>query len=762
MQSKMELLAPGGDIESVKAAIAAGADAIYLGLNVFNARYRATNLEFDELEEVVNLAHKNRCAIFITINILIIESEFRALMTLLNRLVNTRIDGVIVQDLGLFYLLAKHFKTINIHASTQLTTHNAGQIKFLSRLTATRANLSRELNIKEIKELTRVGHEHNVLSEVFIHGSNCLSFSGGCYISSVLEGKSGNRGRCSQPCRDQYLPTPAGKNFPLNLKDNSAFNNFAELYDAGVDSLKIEGRIKKFHYVYTVVKSWRSLLDNFYLHGRSSRDDTDLYRVFNRDFSNAFLKSDINKEMFIDNPRDNSARHFSEIQWGESNAGLQKTKTELYDLRTGIMTHAREKISELDTGKIAINITVSGRSGTPLELKVTSFDPSFTPFSLRSEMRLIAAKNTPIHHGNTTKEPPGVLYKSLFEKLETIETAAHALTELNLDNLQAALFIPQKEINSLQKQLRFVLNGSRKLIPPIELPRLKSSNNQKIKPRLCVLISSPQQIDLCRQTEADLFFKLPNCFSDDYSAWIDLFKENRRLTPWFPSVLIGNDFTVAVDILQQIQPKRIVTDNSGIAFEACQRGIDWIAGPGLNSINSYTLLSLKENFNCRGAFLSNELSRNQLKKIVAPDDFNLYYSIYHPILLMTCRHCLHYQVEGCHKTRVDEECRLNCNRQSAITNMKDETLFIDKSQGCYQRIYNVHNFLNTDIMTDLPDRFSGFLVDLSEVNTATKFTQEPGNIVTLFAKLLDGNPEAKHELKGSIVPTTNRQYKSGI
>ena len=261
MKRKIELLAPGGDINSIKAAIIAGADAIYCGLDRFNARNRATNISFEALIGVIHLAHKHNCKVFLTLNVLILGNEIAALIKMLNKLVNTGIDGVIIQDFGLFYLLSKYFKGIDIHASTQLNTHNEGQVKFLSKLLATRVNLSRELNIDQITSLTRVGHQENILTEVFVHGSYCLCFSGICYISSVQGGNSGNRGRCSQPCRDTYLTTSQGKNFPLNLKDNSAYFDLRELADAEVDSLKIEGRIKKFDYVYTVVDSWKQQLN---------------------------------------------------------------------------------------------------------------------------------------------------------------------------------------------------------------------------------------------------------------------------------------------------------------------------------------------------------------------------------------------------------------------------------------------------------------------------------------------------------------------
>lgn len=229
MSRKLELLAPGGDVEAIKAAIVAGANAVYCGLDMFNARNRASNLSFDELNGVLRLAHEYGCEVFLTLNVVILEHEIKSLAKLLNQLVNTTIDGIIVQDLGVFNLVKKYFPTLDVHASTQLTTHNEGQIHFLSKVGASRVNLSRELNIDEIKEMTAVAHEHDILTEVFVHGSLCIAFSGQCYSSSVSVGNSGNRGRCSQACRDEYEITAAGNKFPLNLKDNSAYFDLPEL-----------------------------------------------------------------------------------------------------------------------------------------------------------------------------------------------------------------------------------------------------------------------------------------------------------------------------------------------------------------------------------------------------------------------------------------------------------------------------------------------------------------------------------------------------
>ena len=759
MKTKIELLAPGGDIESIKAAIVAGADAIYFGLNTFNARNRAINIEFDDLAGIAQLAHRNNCQIFITLNIIIIESEIRALANLLNKIVNLQVDGVIVQDFGLFYILSKYFKNLRIHASTQLTTHNEGQIKFLSKLTATRVNLSRELNIDEIKNLTQVCHGNNISSEVFVHGSNCISFSGICYISSVLEGKSGNRGRCSQPCRAQYLTTPEEKNFPLNLKDNSAFNNLKELYDAGVDSLKIEGRMKGFHYVYTVVNSWRNLLNNFYTLNKPTSDDTDLYRVFNRDFTNSFLTGDINKNMFIDNPRDNSALHFSEKNGCTTDEGIKDIKTKLHELRTEIITNVKNKIAELNVEKSPLKISFSGKAGVPLRVSIATASTSFVVLSKTTLVPATAGAGSPTNKKNS---PEGLDCESLHQKLESINETEHFIQKMELENLQSGLFLPLKELTSIKKRILSRLRGSKGKIAPIETPFLKKQKKAKIESTLSVLISSRQQLAECQETSADLFFELPSFYDSDYSELVDLFLENKELTPWFPSVLIGKDYTAAIDILQRVNPKRIVTNNTGIAYEAYKMGIPWVAGPYLNSVNSFSLLCLKENFNCSGSFISNEISKNQIKKIITPEDFKLYYSIYHPILLLTSRQCLFHQIDGCNKNAIDEECNLQCNRFSSITNLKDISLLVNKTKGYYHRIYNNINLLNTDIVTDLPDMFSSFFIDLTDVKTETNISMDNIGIIKTFENLLNGNLDSKIELEKTIHPSSNIQYKKGI
>ncbi len=740
MKRKIELLAPGGDLGSIKAAIAAGADAIYCGLDKFNARHRAENISFEDLVGVLALAHRHSCRVFLTLNIMMVESDIPVVVGILNKLVNTSIDGVIVQDLGVFYLLAKYFKGLKIHASTQLTTHNQGQIKFLKEIGATRVNLSRELNIHEIGPLATAGHKENIATEVFVHGSYCICFSGICYMSSVHGGNSGNRGRCSQPCRDQYVTTPAGKDFPLNLKDNSAYFDLKILADAGVDALKIEGRVKGFDYVYTVTNTYKKRLQSLQHKNKALDDSSDLYRVFNRGFTNSYLLGDIGKHMYSENPRNHSADLIT-----------KGAPPEALDIIANHKARVREKIEDLSIAKVPLTVRISGRAGTPLKLSVSTPDTSFV-LSSESCLTLQRIASTGLQ-----------LNTAMFlERLKAVNETRYYIDHLELQDLEPGLYVPLREIKSIKRKLLSLLNGSREHIDPIALPVLAKPSNPKTKPILSVLIDSTKDLPLGHETRADIHFQLPSGLKRECPDLMALFTRNRNLIPWFPSVLIGEDYTAAVSLLLQIPPRRIVTNNTGIAYQAWKAKIPWIAGPYLNIANSLSLLILRENFDCYGAFVSNELSKLQIKRIKPPEDFNLYYSIYHPMLLITSRQCLFHQVTGCEKDMADDACLSHCEKSAIITNLKRDSFLIKKTKGNYSNIYYQKNFLNTEIVTDFPSLFSSFLIDLRDIETETKTELNKSMLIELFENHLDQHANSSRDLNRSILPTINTLYNKGV
>ncbi|WP_422766722.1 peptidase U32 family protein [Photobacterium leiognathi subsp. mandapamensis] len=752
MKENFELLAPGGDLESIKAAIAAGADAIYCGLDSFNARNRATNLTFDVLSGIIRLAHQNNCKIFLTLNIVVLDSEIPAVIRLLNKLVNTKVDGVILQDLGLFHIIKEHFPTLDVHASTQINTHNDGQILFLKQLQASRVNLSRELNIGEIKHLAQFGHQHDVLMEVFVHGSYCIGFSGLCYISSVKNGNSGNRGRCSQPCRDQYQTTAAGKDFPLNMKDNSAFGNMAELADAGVYSLKVEGRIKKSHYVYTVVDQWRQQIDRYCEQKPLLTDTTSLFTVFNRDFSNSYLQGDIDKSMFIDNPRDNSVKHFSQIYQATTIDDVKGVKQKLYDDKTAIIQNVEAVTKTMDVSSLPLSIVFSGKEGQPLTIVVTAPEKNIT---LQSKSALIGSHKHTLTHDMLEKR-----FQSLANEGE------YQITEFSTADLAEGTSIPFAELAQLKDQIGYVLNGEVAIVAPIDTPKpCNSANHRKlkgIKPELAILISEPSDVALNQDNDAVLYYAIAEGLSMELEKTVALFEANPHLIPWFPAILIGENYQAAVEFIERVKPTRLVTNNNGIAYVAYQQGIDWIAGPYLNLTNSFSLQCIADEFNAKGAFVSNEINRKQINPLVCPENFELHYSIYHPLMMLMSRQCLFHQTVGCKKKRFDNKCLRKCDKSASILSLKDASFVLDKQRGAHNALYSQQNYMNLQAVTDFPDKFTRFMIDLRDIKTDTQISADKATLVSLFNAYIHGDMSARETLEQTIVGTIHHQYKKGL
>ena len=758
MTRKIELLAPGGDVEAIKAAVIAGANAVYCGLDKFNARNRASNLSFDELTGVIQLAHKYDCEVFLTVNVVILEQELPTLFKLLNKLVNTGLDGIIVQDLGLFNLVKKYFPTLDIHASTQLTTHNEGQIEFLAKIGASRLNLSRELNIHEIKSLTALAHEHDVLTEVFVHGALCIAFSGQCYSSSVSVGNSGNRGSCSQACRDEYEPTATGNKFPLNLKDNSAYFDLPQLVEAQVDSLKIEGRIKNAHYVYTVTDTWRKSIDRFVESGKLAPDDSNLHRVFNRDFTNSFLQGNMTKDMFIDNPRDHSVTHAIEKNSAKTVIHIQEVKAGLYAKKDELGEELAEKIKYLSIAKQPLTMAFSGKLDEPLCLTLTIGENKV--HTLHSESPFRAALDFPLNQG--------VIEKSF----KNFASNGYATEGIDFSGLGDDLSIPFKELNALKNQAAFLLNNEVDVIPFVEVPKLakhkKLETTGAKKHSLSILIASEKDVPLCDLTDADVYFKLPESWKKDCNKHIEIFQRNPQLIPWFPAVLIGKDYDESVRLLEHIRPERIVSNNTGIAYVANEMGIEWVAGPFLNTTNSYALLTLQEELNCAGAFISNEINRIQIRNIARPTtNFKMLYSIYHPILMMTSRQCFFQQTVGCNKPSIEDGCMLKCTKATTITNVKGVSFAVDKQRGGYPSIYNHEQFLNSDIVDDLGDLFDEFFIDLTNIGAGSKQEHDKAQLISYFENLLsseryDDHVHAAKQLSELVTLSTNAQYSQGL
>jgi len=295
-----ELLAPVGGKEAFRAAVQNGADAVYLGGQLFSARQYADNFDRAEMNTAIEYAHIRGVKVYVTVNTLVADSEFGELVDYLKFLHEAGVDAIIVQDPGIAMVVQELLPGLALHASTQMTIHNSSGAVSLKSLGFARVVLAREVSLREI---TQIKQKTGMELEVFVHGALCVSYSGQCLMSSMIGGRSGNRGRCAQPCRMEYTfvdekkgvladPAKTGTHL-LSPRDLNMIQYIPELAQAGIDSLKIEGRMKRPEYVAAVTRVYRDALDRY----RTSPDDysvpekdlKDLTQIFNRGFTTGYF-----------------------------------------------------------------------------------------------------------------------------------------------------------------------------------------------------------------------------------------------------------------------------------------------------------------------------------------------------------------------------------------------------------------------------------------------------------------------------------------
>lgn len=306
---KPELLSPAGNMRCLKAAIEAGCDAVYLGGKHFGARQFSNNFDEEEMIEAIKYAHRRNVKIYVTVNTLIYEYEIDALMEYVEFLHKNNVDALIIQDIGIADLIHQTFPNLELHASTQMHIHNLEGVKFAKKLGVKRVVLARETSVDLIKNIKE---NIDMDLEIFVHGALCMSYSGECLMSSLIGGRSGNRGTCSQCCRMPYDIVSNDKTiskdiYALSTKDLNTLNYIGELMEANVDSLKIEGRMKSEYYVYTVTKLYRKAIDSYYENKKVYIDNellNNLKTIFNREFTKGFIFGEENQK-FINPVRPN-------------------------------------------------------------------------------------------------------------------------------------------------------------------------------------------------------------------------------------------------------------------------------------------------------------------------------------------------------------------------------------------------------------------------------------------------------------------------
>jgi len=795
----IELLAPGGSADAVKAAVCAGADAVYCGLPLFNARGRAQNISFEEFGDLVTLAHQNSCRIYLTLNTLILDHEFDEVVKIISGVYQQGIDGVIVQDWGLCSLLHDLFPALPIHASTQMTTHNAGQIELLHSMGGGRLNLCRELSLDEIGPLCAVARSHDMDVEVFVHGALCVSFSGQCYMSSVISGRSGNRGQCGQPCRRSYICSGQSKGEPFfSLKDNCAFTHPGDLADCGVRAFKIEGRMRNSGYVYSVVSAWRRQIDRYYATGSIDGDDPAFHSVFNRSLTCGYMDGKITKEMFAGSSADQSLVEVGRIRSYTADSGILKLEKEaeidpetpvriyssgftfvctgFIDRRTGrheyrlrithklkrkiltgdtlyrqatdaVASGLREKIDALTIKKEPLRIGFAGSAGGKLSGR---FIAAGREVVVKSASDLVRAQRQPLDR------------ELLMDKMGMLGTTPFGLAGIDCSAMGSGLFLPLRELNEMRRAAVSMLMPAKNDPLTVEIPQLRCAEPSGTAPALAILTDSADDLRMNLDPSTLKLLELPINIGSRFDEIVNLFRDCGNPIPFFPAILIGDHYNAAVELLCALRPKLIVTDNSGIGFAAGRDNIPWIAGPMLNCTNSRSLAALKRFANCRGAFISHELDCECTAKVRSPAGFSRWYTLFAPLLLMNSRQCLVRSCTECDKTNFDEACIAGCSRHAEITDEKKNRFHAVKRAGFYSQLYNGRHFFNPSVIRDVDRDNAVFFVDLRPVPSQTTMTAPRARFVETAERAVAGDGSAVDALRKMVSMTTAGQYIRGI
>ncbi|MFA0232977.1 U32 family peptidase, partial [Vibrio sp. 10N.261.45.A7] len=426
---------------------------------------------------------------------------------------------------------------------------------------------------------------------------------------------------------------------------------------------------------------------------------------------------------------------------------IQEVTNELHQAKDVLGNEMREKIEFLDIRKTPVALSFNAKVGQPFTVTVNTPKENFT---LQSKSLLKAV------------EEKAITQELLEKRFKNVKSAVHTLESHDFSEVDAGLLIPLKEVSDMKDEIDFILNGSVEVIKHVEVPALPQHPKVNEKPTMSMLIADVEDLHLCDVTDADVYFKLPESFKKRCNKYIDILAANPRLIPWFPAVLIGKDYDEAVRILEEIKPARILTNNTGIAYKAYEMGIEWVAGPFMNTTNSHALVTLKEELNCSGAFISNEINKGQIRHIRRPENFKLFYSIYHPILMMTSRQCFFQRTVGCNKAAIEAGCMLKCEKATTITNVKGISFAVDKQKGGYPSIYNHEQFLNHDAVTDFSGLFDEFFIDLTNIGAGSKEVKDKAELIKHFEALLNGVEGSQQNLEQLVEIRTNAQYVQGL
>lgn len=743
---KIELLAPAGSIESLIGAVQSGADAVYLGGTKFSARAYASNFDEDKMKWAVEYCHKYGVKIYVTMNTLIKNSEMEEALKYAHYLYTIGVDALIVQDLGLSFKIKELIPNMELHASTQMTVHNGEGAKYLSEKGFERIVLSRELTIDEIKYIST---DLNIETEIFVHGALCISYSGQCLMSSMIGGRSGNRGRCAQTCRLPYALMSSNheeNGFIMSPKDINTLEDIEAIIKSGTASLKIEGRMKRPEYVVGVVSSYRKAIDSVYnkIKFESQEENRKLMQLFNREgFSKAYMFGNVGKDMMAYNFPKNTG------------VLLGKVKKNRVILEQDIALGDGVRVGEdgFTVSKIKVNNreVESASKGQEVELFPSSYKNNDYLYKTQDNKLLKDLSETIKEYGrkiNLDLQAEFELGKPMVLRTE-YEGRKYAIKGDIVDKAINKPLDKEKLIKNLQKSgdTPFKFNNiklnsfTEGFLPVSSINEIRRNLIECVeKDLVCCDRGSVDNVDEkiknilnrkihLRKTE-DKFLAIANT-SEQFKALSNSCIENiginivsrrvklseikntkdKNIYLKIPNIVKDSEFEKVCKIIDEYLPyvKGLVTANLGIINK--YKDITYIVGDyKLNILNSYTGEFFQKDLG--EAYLSVELNRKEISELLKQGTgINLGTIVYGKYELMISEYCPIGARFGGKST--DKECNVACNKESyRLKDRKGAEFTVQTDTNCKSYIYNsVPTYLLNEIDSIKKLNISNFRLD---------------------------------------------------
>lgn len=776
-KSKYELLAPAGDMAALRAAVSAGANAVYLGYAEFSARAKAKNFDKEELKTAINYAHLRDVKIYVTFNILIADFEIKRAMEIVKMLYEIGVDALILQDIGIASEIRKNFPDFEVHASTQMAVNNFYGAKFLKEMGFSRVVLARETPLFELEKIK----ELDIDVETFIHGALCVCYSGECLMSSMIGGKSGNRGECAQACRKSYEIIDFDKNkignrlYYISPKDLNTLDDVAKIINAGGYSLKIEGRMKNPEYVFTVVASYKKSLED----KLTLEDKKDTEQVFNRGFTKGLFNGDFGNDFISSDRPDNRGVEVGKVLEVSKNSakiifnedvfegdGLEFiSNSGRFGMRSKNLYEANIP-REIDLFKAPIinskiNRTYSKKLYEKVDREIENIDyrrDLDVEVKIKiGEKPVINVKSVDLEASYELDRLVEVAKKSGLDRERVIENISKTGDSIfQVKNIELALddnaFLPISAINELRREATKILENK---ILESSVNRIEVENNLESKN------FGEQNKD--KRSKIKVFFNkfkdLENSSLKDIDEIIirakDLGKFNEKYKDREVSIFLDKFYSykelenLREYILKNENVRGIWVNNLSEYYIFKDDDIEINGDIGLNVFNKFTLDFFKD-LGFKSLTLSPELNSSQIQKIINKNDAEINVISYGRVPVMTMKHCPFSVIKNCR----DEKSCPACKYKNYLLRDEKNVDFEVLRQNTFTEIFNSYPILLDGYVNKLLDnKISLFIL-------ADEFTDQ---VVRLYKNYKEDDfRKIKNKLEDKYQQVTKGHINRGI